>query len=1009
MKTGDGEVVAEHLRAPRGCAAGPSAARAAAAASSAPRTSVRCSTAATTRSFLVGKWCSCAPRLTPARSETSVVDVPAKPRSTRQLDGRLQQPRAHRAACAPPAGTRTCVGHPRHRAPSTNKQSSLTFSEPRCHKMWHLGGPCAGWGGGHRRTLEPWPGPSSWARGVSGLATAYFLRAAARPRRADAPSSRRPAPVGGKVRTRRSPGLPVDTGPGRLPRPRAGPAALVAALGLADSVVAPLGGRVLRLVARPAAPAAAGHGLRAARAARAAAALGTALAGGHGSAPGSTSCCPGPGSAADPSVASWCARGSGRASSTAWSSPLLGGVHAGRPTCSARAAPCPRSRAWPRSGRSMYLTLRRRDGPRPRHRPGRRPRRWSPSTGAWAAWSTRCAGRSGPTWSSRRDGTSRRRHADGAAAPSVDRHGEFDARRRSCWPPRRTSPPTCSTDRAADAAAAAARDPLRRCRQRHPGLSAREEVPDLPRRHRLPGAAGRGAADRRLQLADARSGRTWPATRWCWSAAMVGRSGDQPLAGHVRRRADRRGARGPVLACSASRRRRSTSLVQRWPGAMPQYTVGHQAGWSAWTGPGAGSPGCSSRAPPTAASGWPAASPRPRPPPPAATHRGRSATPMTMPARGHPAPQPVDFAQRPMLVFWEATRACQLACRHCRASATPDAAARPADRRRGPGADRPGGRLRAAAPDPGPHRRRLPAAARTSSSWSRTRRRCGIPVALSPSVTPLLTPEAIARMVGRGREGRVDQPGRRQGRHARGRPRRSRATSTQTIPAIRALVAAGLTVQINTTVMRATSRSSPTSPRSSPTPGRTIWEVFFLVHVGRGEATGAITPEEHEDVVPLPLRRLALRLHRAHGRGAVLPPGRRPAPRAGGRAARRTASYLGPARAGSSDAARAGPAAGSTRAHASATRDGKGILFVAHDGEVYPAGFLPLPPGHRARRPARRALPRPPAAAGDPGDGVRGPLRSCEYADLCGGSRARAFATPATRWPRTPACAHQPH
>ena len=55
---------------------------AAAAASSAPRTSVRCSTAATTRSFLVGKWCSWAPRLTPARSETSVVDVPAKPRST---------------------------------------------------------------------------------------------------------------------------------------------------------------------------------------------------------------------------------------------------------------------------------------------------------------------------------------------------------------------------------------------------------------------------------------------------------------------------------------------------------------------------------------------------------------------------------------------------------------------------------------------------------------------------------------------------------------------------------------------------------------------------------------------------------------------------------------------------------------------------------------------------------------------------------------------------------------
>ena len=51
--------------------------------SSTPRTSVMCSTAATTRSFLVGKWCSWAPRLTPARCDTSVVEVPAKPCSAR--------------------------------------------------------------------------------------------------------------------------------------------------------------------------------------------------------------------------------------------------------------------------------------------------------------------------------------------------------------------------------------------------------------------------------------------------------------------------------------------------------------------------------------------------------------------------------------------------------------------------------------------------------------------------------------------------------------------------------------------------------------------------------------------------------------------------------------------------------------------------------------------------------------------------------------------------------------
>jgi len=32
-------------------------------------------------------------------------------------------------------------------------------------------------------------------------------------------------------------------------------------------------------------------------------------------------------------------------------------------------------------------------------------------------------------------------------------------------------------------------------------------------------------------------------------------------------------------------------------------------------------------------------------------------------------PTKVNYAQRPMLVFWETTRACKVACRHCRASA----------------------------------------------------------------------------------------------------------------------------------------------------------------------------------------------------------------------------------------------------------------------------------------------------------------------------------------------------
>ncbi|MGZ8492139.1 MAG: radical SAM/SPASM domain-containing protein, partial [Gemmatirosa sp.] len=45
-----------------------------------------------------------------------------------------------------------------------------------------------------------------------------------------------------------------------------------------------------------------------------------------------------------------------------------------------------------------------------------------------------------------------------------------------------------------------------------------------------------------------------------------------------------------------------------------------------------------------------------------------------LPARAtspRPAIASLDFARRPFLVIWETTQACDLACVHCRASATP--------------------------------------------------------------------------------------------------------------------------------------------------------------------------------------------------------------------------------------------------------------------------------------------------------------------------------------------------
>ena len=76
----------------------------------------------------------------------------------------------------------------------------------------------------------------------------------------------------------------------------------------------------------------------------------------------------------------------------------------------------------------------------------------------------------------------------------------------------------------------------------------------------------------------------------------------------------------------------------------------------------------------------------------------------------------------------------------------------------------------------------------------------GVPVAMSPSVTPQLTPEAIQHMVDSGVKAvSISLDGANAATHdgVRGIP----GHFDKTIPAIRALVDAGLTVQINTTVM----------------------------------------------------------------------------------------------------------------------------------------------------------------------------------------------------------------
>src|ERR1019366_8262976 len=87
-----------------------------------------------------------------------------------------------------------------------------------------------------------------------------------------------------------------------------------------------------------------------------------------------------------------------------------------------------------------------------------------------------------------------------------------------------------------------------------------------------------------------------------------------------------------------------------------------------------------------------------------------------------------------------------------------------------------------------------------------------------------------------------------------------------------------------------------------------------------------------------------------------------------------------------------GPGTGRPSARTAPTRDGKGIVFVSHRGQVYPAGFLPLGLGNIRDRTLREIyrddpLLRSIRAARFTGRPPRLPLPACPPAVITGGGR----------------------
>jgi radical SAM protein len=346
------------------------------------------------------------------------------------------------------------------------------------------------------------------------------------------------------------------------------------------------------------------------------------------------------------------------------------------------------------------------------------------------------------------------------------------------------------------------------------------------------------------------------------------------------------------------------------------------------------------------------------------------------------------FDRAPRRVYWELTRACDLACRHCRAGAEPSpdpAELTPAeglaliDRLARFGAPLPHLVLTGGDPLKRPDLFGLIAAARNR----------GFGVSVAPSATPLLTPAVIARFATAGVEAiSLSLDGSDAARHdaLRGIP----GCFDRTVTAARACALSAMPFQVNTLVCEETLADLPAIHAVAEGLGAARWSLFFLIAVGRGARLRPITA--------LACERLFESLGGRSGPpGPVITTTEAPHFRRVARERARREALAG--------AAPARHPAG----HAAGIRDGNGIMFISHAGAIHPSGFFARSAGSvRGEDPVEvyrdsalfRALRRPELFGGRCG--------RCEWREACGGSRARALAATGDPLAEDPLCLYEP-
>jgi heme b synthase len=348
-----------------------------------------------------------------------------------------------------------------------------------------------------------------------------------------------------------------------------------------------------------------------------------------------------------------------------------------------------------------------------------------------------------------------------------------------------------------------------------------------------------------------------------------------------------------------------------------------------------------------------------------------------------------DYALAPRLVAWEVTRACDLACQHCRAVAQPEADPRQlttAEAFRLVDDVAAFGQpiiLILTGGDPLKRPDIFQVAERAA--------RAGLRVVMSPSGTNV-TPFTVAELkrVGVQRIS-VSLDGSTAELHDR-----FRGVPGAFAEAVQSLAYAregGLPFQINTTVTRHNRHDLADMLQLAVRLGAVTWDVFMLVPTGRGALTMEIAPEEYEETLRFVLQaaetapiQVKMTCAPHYKRLQVQERKRRRA-----------------------DGAPVGHGQHAPHGFSRGCMAGYGFCFVSHIGEVGGCGYLPLLAGN-VRDASLVDIYQGSAlfASMRDADLLQGRCGICEYRVLCGGCRARALGASGNYLDEEPFCTYQP-